>query len=598
MGTPLKTLKTTVGMGDSANERAFLYLDAPAAPGLAGKPELLAFEGVEGLSSLFEFELTIRCPDSWLRHQSWFEALVESWLGRSIGFGLRQRENADFHGMVCWLSEESPETFKVVVRPELTLLQQSVTFQCLHRVSADQAVSKVLERAEIKEVCWRLSPQHRPVREAYLQIAESDFEFVSRVLAEAGMVYFFRHSRGAHTLEITDSTPMLAGPGVRRLTLRSGRPEPGAPPAVTSWRREASMIPGGVTATWFNPKSPDAPLVVSSATSGASPATRARLVELGPIQGEARADIQRVASDLSDGLSAQRNRVHAMATVCLHAGEVVVPGDAGEPHLVRLVRHGAVEASPSRPGGYGCAVECQRASVAYRPPVPHVPARWGTFKAVVCDERGEFRERPGRTVLDAKGRAYIRFRWDGATGATGAAIPAMLANSGSFASLSPPLVGQEVVVFFEHAAPDMPVIFAQRRENSMDLPHDLARHPAMHSFCIPASPAGKDRADTLIQVNPDPAAPVAIASLPGSLIARVARAVSMSVRKVFRVDAEEILALRGKKQVVIEGGEISLISGGSTLVITPNGISIMSGQLYLNSPGGPSPALFPTSSEA
>jgi type VI secretion system secreted protein VgrG len=47
--------------------------------------------------------------------------------------------------------------------------------------------------------------QH-PKREYCVQYRETDFNFVSRLLEEEGMLYFFKHERGKHTMMIADKT--------------------------------------------------------------------------------------------------------------------------------------------------------------------------------------------------------------------------------------------------------------------------------------------------------------------------------------------------------------------------------------------------------
>ena len=47
----------------------------------------------------------------------------------------------------------------------------------------------------------KLSGNHRE-REYCVQYRETDFNFVSRLMEEEGMFYYFRHENGKHTLVI------------------------------------------------------------------------------------------------------------------------------------------------------------------------------------------------------------------------------------------------------------------------------------------------------------------------------------------------------------------------------------------------------------
>src|SRR5690606_4552809 len=44
-----------------------------------------------------------------------------------------------------------------------------------------------------------------PQREYCVQYRESDFHFISRLLEEEGIYYFFEHAQGKHTLILADS---------------------------------------------------------------------------------------------------------------------------------------------------------------------------------------------------------------------------------------------------------------------------------------------------------------------------------------------------------------------------------------------------------
>src|SRR5262249_29220895 len=117
------------------------------------------------------------------------------------------------HGIVAQLGEGFPLVergdvafvpVKAVLVPKLWLL----TRRKFSRVFQEKTVKQVLE-SYFKDV-WHLpySPtflkrtyESRPL---FVQYQESDFDFVSRLMEEEGIRYYFTHDRDCHTLVLRD----------------------------------------------------------------------------------------------------------------------------------------------------------------------------------------------------------------------------------------------------------------------------------------------------------------------------------------------------------------------------------------------------------
>ncbi|MEW4489231.1 type VI secretion system tip protein TssI/VgrG [Thalassoglobus sp. JC818] len=70
--------------------------------------------------------------------------------------------------------------------------------------SVKEIVSGVFDESGFTDYEWNLRGTP-PNRDYCLQYRETDFEFVSRLLAEEGIFYFFTHEEGKHTLHLVDS---------------------------------------------------------------------------------------------------------------------------------------------------------------------------------------------------------------------------------------------------------------------------------------------------------------------------------------------------------------------------------------------------------
>ena len=78
---------------------------------------------------------------------------------------------------------------------------------------------------------WLLPEGDPPEREYVVQYQESDFDFVSRLLEEAGIYYFFEHTERKHTMVLID--------GMAR---HKSRPVRGAIKWATAMKHEGTLV--------------------------------------------------------------------------------------------------------------------------------------------------------------------------------------------------------------------------------------------------------------------------------------------------------------------------------------------------------------------
>ena len=114
-----------------------------------------------------------------------------------------------FHGLVSNFSYRGTEggytSYHAVLRPWLWFLRR--TTDC--RIFQDVTVRDVFEKV-VKDTHgfsdYRLSlTENYKTREYCVQYRESDFDFVSRLLEEEGIFYFFEHEEDKHTMVLGDS---------------------------------------------------------------------------------------------------------------------------------------------------------------------------------------------------------------------------------------------------------------------------------------------------------------------------------------------------------------------------------------------------------
>ena len=158
-------------------------------------------KGKEELGKPFEYELEVESIDDALS----FSSVVGQHLAVHLelpGGSLRH-----FHGLVTRFAQadwsQRRAVYKATLHPSLWLLKRRAG--C--RIFQNQAVPQIV-RTVLSEYGFPFQESFSgsyPPREYVVQYRETDFDFVSRLLEQEGIYYFFRHEAAKHTLVLADS---------------------------------------------------------------------------------------------------------------------------------------------------------------------------------------------------------------------------------------------------------------------------------------------------------------------------------------------------------------------------------------------------------
>lgn len=116
-----------------------------------------------------------------------------------------------FHGIVTRFAGSGVrggfERHEATLRPWLWLLTRSTNSRIFQEMNVVDIVTKVCEAGQYGTFdldAGGLTATY-PLLPYRVQYRESDFNFVCRLLEEAGIYYFFRHEAGRHTMVLADS---------------------------------------------------------------------------------------------------------------------------------------------------------------------------------------------------------------------------------------------------------------------------------------------------------------------------------------------------------------------------------------------------------
>jgi type VI secretion system secreted protein VgrG len=349
---------------------------------------------------------------------------------------------------------------------------------------------------------WRLMKSYSP-REYCVQFGETNFDFVSRLLAEEGIFYFFLHEKGKHTMVLADSASGVEdAPGATSIRA-TAYSLAGQEDVIIELAREAAVHTAGFALRDFDYLAPAQP--VEGSMSGT---------------GEARFEFPGGFKTRSDGDRYARIRLEeqeAMHQTVIGRGTARALGAGYRFTVSEHFQHEAnrryVAVSVSHKGfvtGYRSGehrgAEYENTFVAipddvpYRPPrLARKPQALGAQTAVVVGKSGE------EMWVDKYGRVKVKFHWDRSPGkdeksSCWVRVASSWAGK-SWGALQLPRIGQEVVIEFLNGDPDQPLIVGSVYNADQMPPYTPATTPWMSGVRTRSMKQGGDQTFSELKFN-------------------------------------------------------------------------------------------------
>jgi len=180
----------------------FAHTDRPmklTTPLGADKLVLVALRGREAISELFRLELDVLWQD---RSKTLpFDQL----LGQNVSVEMAHRSGKRyFNGIVIGVSQGERDfrftRYRLEVVPQLWLLTRRKQSRIFQQLSVPDILKQVLQGLQVS---YEIQGTFEP-REYCVQYRETDFNFVSRLMEDEGIYYFFKHTEGTHKLVLAN----------------------------------------------------------------------------------------------------------------------------------------------------------------------------------------------------------------------------------------------------------------------------------------------------------------------------------------------------------------------------------------------------------
>jgi type VI secretion system secreted protein VgrG len=434
--------------------------------------ELIALSGSEGMSRNFAFDLQLVSSELDLR--------ARDVVGKPVSFKLTDEDDIEsdaksedrlFHGRVWRFSAEAAlegkrRRYRMELAPWLQFLSKRSDCRVFQNKSALEIVEQVCTDAGFSDHERSRAMATYPKLEYCLQYRETDLDFVTRLLEENGISYFFRHEADRHVLVFADSTSAYAACARAEVVHSTGDVDQ---KHVYSWQRSWELVAKKAALRDYNYEKLSENLhVEEEVTSQKVDLTGTDKLILfdypgaygknadGKMLAKARIEAEEAAHEVAGGNSnCDEFAVGLTFKFSKHENEA----EEGREVVVMAISHSAEQLSDCSPPAvrYDNHVECLPASVPFRPRrTTRRPLITGPQTALVVGTSGEEIE------TDALGRIKIQFHWDrvGKKDENSSCWirVAQLHTGTGWGMVALPRVGQEVVVIFLDGDPDRPLV--------------------------------------------------------------------------------------------------------------------------------------------
>ncbi|MDX1693219.1 MAG: type VI secretion system tip protein TssI/VgrG, partial [Ketobacteraceae bacterium] len=429
---------------------------------------------------------------------------MPSWVGKAGVLTLFHPQHPRvFHGEVLQAEQlDSGRRFtryRLLLVPKFQLLQYRSGSRIFQELSVPRIIGKLFSEARLEGSDYRLELNRRyQPREYCVQYQETEFEFLSRLMEEEGIFYFFEHHQDRHVMVISDDNSVF-----RRLAHRDAiafHPKGSMrPDREVVYRLDAScrIVPASVTLGDYDFIKPDLTL-----REDAVQPQQQQLEQYDypggfsePAQGRLYAaialDASRAGRQQVDGLSDSQ----WMASGYLFELKDHPNPRCNQEYLITRASHqgkqpqSLEEGAAAEGSSYHVKFNALPADVTYRPPHQHrkKPVE-GAQTAFVTGPAGE------EIYTDEYGRVKVQFHWDREgqyNEATSCWVRVSQGWTGKeWGAMVLPRVGEEVLVHFVNGDPDRPMITGRVYHSVNRSPYDLPANKTRTTFKTHSYPGG------------------------------------------------------------------------------------------------------------
>ncbi len=445
-----------------SQENSILAVTTPFG---ADKLLLVSFFGEERISSLFRFDLEMVASDKALD----FKKIIGK--GVTVKVQLSGGKFRYFHGIAGRFVQAGRAgkltTYRAELYPWFWMLTRTKDCRIFQEKSAVEIIEELFNEFGFSDFKNECSGSYSK-REYCVQYQESAFNFISRLMEDEGIFYYFKHEDGKHTLVLSDDSSACPDCPDFDGAKYTGQQHSGLnEQSVIECTVEQQVVPGSYEMTDYNFETPSTSLLAKADGEGG----KLKMFEfpgtyLQKSDGESRAKLRIEAEEAYGKRITGKSMCRAFSAGHAFALSEYDRDDANADYIIKSVVHSATHQT------YSNTFDAFPKDVPFRPPrlmlKPFVP---GAQTALVVGKSGE------EIWTDKYGRIKVQFYWD-RKGKKDEKSSCFIRVAQSWAgkswgALYLPRIGQEVIVSFLSGDPDRPLITGSVYNAEQTVPYAL-----------------------------------------------------------------------------------------------------------------------------
>jgi type VI secretion system secreted protein VgrG len=482
------------------SESAGYYLTVKITPDPGFTLDLDAMIATEELGRpfLFELELSSAKPKGDLKAQ----------LGSSVTVTAQQQGGTTryYNGIVARVIyiglSGGAYRYRVELRPWIWLLSQTRDCAIFQNKSAFSIITDGIFRAKgfSNFQDKRQSQSGDTTLEYCVQYRETALDFVTRLMEQWGIYYYFQHSDGQHTLVLADDPNSHTALSKAIPYLLNQAEYRGVEDHIWDWAADLNLQSGAYTMRDYNFTIPAADLTGKLVNAGGHPNDSLEVYDY-PAWYATKSTGQSLAAIRMQDLAARRQVVSGVSNARgLYAGCKFTLSDFAETAMNReylviaattsfTVAEGLADTGGNLTDTYRCLFQAIPGDVVFRlPPVTPRPAVQGPQTAKVVGASGD------EITTDGYGRIKVKFYWDRSPGTDENSScwirVSQLWAGANWGAMFIPRVGQEVIVDFIEGNPDRPIVTGRVYNATQGVPYPLPGNATRSTIMSNSSKGG------------------------------------------------------------------------------------------------------------
>jgi type VI secretion system secreted protein VgrG len=426
---------------------------------------LRSMAGREELGRAFEYELILSSDDHAIK--------ADDILGQNVTIRLELAGDKTryFNGFVSRFAQtgrsQTHSTYRATIRPWLWFLTRRADCRIFQEMTVPEIVKKVFKDDGFTDVDESLSGAYEKWTYC-VQYRETDFNFVSRLMEQEGIYYYFKHEDGKHTLVLCDSADAHSA-------IEGNEEVPFRPPSnqvteehVYDWSTTQEVLPGLYSLTDYDFEKPGVDLATQSKVDRKHANAKSEYYDYPGEYLEEKGGKDYAKARIEE-IQWQYEKVAGSGTIrAFHPGGLFKlidhpRDDQNREYLLVSANHELYSAEFESGAGSGggptcvCGFTAIESKTPFRTPrITAKPVIQGPQTALVVGPAGD------EIYTDKYGRIKVQFHWDrqgkkDENSSCWIRVAQVWAGA-AWGGIQIPRIGQEVMVEFLEGDPDQPIV--------------------------------------------------------------------------------------------------------------------------------------------